>query len=1156
MDHGLLRKPPARSHGACHFFCFLFFLAWLWIRGAVHSSHAFSLSQWAWQPFKAATQALQLTLKSAPEIIERHRTEFPQLLSRLRVLAADGTLTDDAVLDDFSTPARPLLSLLRASNVTLKWILLHRKTLFRLTLLQSAPVAIKSVLGSTGGKEQKDSKDSSIPAAVTQQPLLFSQPAALTSVAPPVDTLLICDDFGDQRCLAPPPSEHFSGDDDIEMMSAKQRQADRAIERAFIEWNQASTPQEKSAALSRLHQKLFEPLPKSVAKAFHVDSLYWRDPQLGRSIQQRVMDVAPIDHVCDLWLLLSATEFQYKARLKSLDAQKGTQLPAVSAEIRQRLSDLAAFYAPNTAMSALNRNPNQALSQWFSNLTAEVDTLLPPASSTTGQVDLTERQQIETVRKVRQLQQALTDVQQFASIDQSIQAKQALVELDTLLKKVARFASLHSRLVADLDTVTDCSYALSLVAQYQPLFHHRLCRQPASLSLLRSLFVKLGSCLAAPLLRATQARSPDDVAIAEFYSRQLALHCRSLLDPVPSTVFRVLAQVSVLLQRHLVALPAKFERQHLSRYAQLDHRRCLAECTHQLSTFASGLLQMNTALIGLAKLDPRELLVDGLRKHLIASIAQLWHRWLTFQSASANAAGAAATQELERRLTELGRRQQALHDAFEYIADYLCVHAHRLWHQELHRLLAFAVEQESNSFLKTKVFPWLSSHQSETAPIPSFVHAAFIENVDDEANSGATSPSASSNSSSVSAPSSHNRSALRAQSINFMGRLSRELLRETDPFHTVYSVQHQCWFNRSLLVHLHKNSEKSALERSPQTLVDWQSYQHCSMRTWQLMHDACGAAGVSGLDRLLCLMMSSESQQFFGLCGSLLLKLEAPIDKFFDDLQPLVHAPPAQVLTSSSTQQQSPPQTTTVHNFSFVQRMYTSFDASVKMTTKLAPTLIDTLCRLGQCQLLRRHLLLSLHCAASTNAHSLFSAVSTLNLAVLEDARAHYSGNADAAMPSEDLLFELSKYLSQCGIDDPLSRIYTTCEQSELSRLPVLFAVLIISLIDTRQLKYHSMTISLTGCGNSSNGGVPQHFDGTALLLGIITALRQLHSDRLIEFLAMLCQYARCAIVTGAATFPNADAKSVHVVLYSLSLSPQYTKHSASPCSPPAHYHR
>lgn len=81
--------------------------------------------------------------------------------------------------------------------------------------------------------------------------------------------------------------------------------------------------------------------------------------------------------------------------------------------------------------------------------------------------------------------------------------------------------------------------------------------------------------------------------------------------------------------------------------------------------------------------------------------------------------------------------------SFEYIQDYVNIYGLKIWQEEVSRIINYNVEQECNSFLRAKVYDWQSIYQSTTIPIPIFPP------VD--------------------------------ESVNFIGRLAREILRITDP---------------------------------------------------------------------------------------------------------------------------------------------------------------------------------------------------------------------------------------------------------------------------------------------------------------------------------------------------------------------------------------
>lgn len=83
--------------------------------------------------------------------------------------------------------------------------------------------------------------------------------------------------------------------------------------------------------------------------------------------------------------------------------------------------------------------------------------------------------------------------------------------------------------------------------------------------------------------------------------------------------------------------------------------------------------------------------------------------------------------------------------SFEYIQDYVNIYGLKIWQEELSRIVNYNVEQECNSFLRTKVADWESMFQSTVIPIPRF---APVDGTN---------------------------------AVNFIGRLTREILRITDP---------------------------------------------------------------------------------------------------------------------------------------------------------------------------------------------------------------------------------------------------------------------------------------------------------------------------------------------------------------------------------------
>ena len=56
----------------------------------------------------------------------------------------------------------------------------------------------------------------------------------------------------------------------------------------------------------------------------------------------------------------------------------------------------------------------------------------------------------------------------------------------------------------------------------------------------------------------------------------------------------------------------------------------VAELTYAISVFTEGILMMKATLVGVIKIDPKQLLEDGIRKELVKQVAFALHTGLTF----------------------------------------------------------------------------------------------------------------------------------------------------------------------------------------------------------------------------------------------------------------------------------------------------------------------------------------------------------------------------------------------------------------------------------------------------------------------------------------------------------------------------------------------
>ena len=294
-------------------------------------------------------------------------------------------------------------------------------------------------------------------------------------------------------------------------------------------------------------------------------------------------------------------------------------------------------------------------------------------------------------------------------------------------------------------------------------------------------------------MRINQAGSADLVSVSQYYSGELVAYVRKVLQIIPQTMFSLLAKIIHLQTTSIKEVPTRLEKDKMKEFAQLDERYEVARLTHAISVFTEGILMMKSTLVGVIKIDPKQLLEDGIRKELVMQVSQALHTGLIFNPK-------AKVNELLPKLNILGERMEGFRRSFEYIQDYVNIYGLKIWQEEVSRIINYNVEQECNSFLRTKVLDWQSVYQSTAIPIPRFAP------VD--------------------------------ESVNFIGRLAREILRITDPKTTAYIDQMKAWYDI-----------RTKTEITNRAL-------------FSKIHRATGSFGLAGLDRLLCFMVVKELQNF------------------------------------------------------------------------------------------------------------------------------------------------------------------------------------------------------------------------------------------------------------------------------------------------------
>ncbi|CAG0896952.1 unnamed protein product [Darwinula stevensoni] len=718
-----------------------------------------------------------------------------------------------------------------------------------------------------------------------------------------------------------------------------------------------------------------------------------------RQVRDLLLNESKCSSVLLLKFLLNAAEFELKVRdiYKFLLQEKESKWKTYKTECTERMTELSEVFAGTKPLSRIEKN--EKLQAWCADISKEIGLLDSSDIPAVG-------------RKIVNIIQALEEVQEFHQLESNLHVKQCLEETGKFLRYLLRLVNVNEKTLTIIQIVGDVSYAWEIVDSVTPQMQQEITKDPGIVSKLRAVFLKLSSALDLPLLRIHQAKSPDLVSVSDYYSRELVAYVRKVLQIVPESMFTVLDKIVKLLTHQLKDIPTRLEKDKLKEYAQFDERFELAKLTHSVSVFGEGILKMKTTLVGIIELDPKQLLEDGIRKELVRQLSTILDNGLIFSPR-------AKQSELESRLNHVGKKMEGFRKAFEYIQDYLNICGLKIWQEEMTRIMNYNVERECNSFLRNKVEDWESLYQSKAIPIPKFPPKD-------------------------------------ADSITFVGRLAREVLRITDPKKTCYIEKMWSWYDH----------------RSHNEVVN--------ARIFSLVESSIGTCGLYGLDRIFSFMLVTELQGCIdAIRASAMYKDKGAVESL-SHLQGSV----------------SRPADFAAHTLKLVQQAQSRHG-------KYLASLVDSLMRIGQMQLLRRRIGHELNSSCKFDSKHLASSLDAFNRALLAAIQDHYR-DPTKAYPGEDnaILYELNAYLEYAGMCDPLRKIYVTT--NPLDHLSALLFLLLHSVFPRFALT-RSLPVLVP---KKLQDGI----DGLPVVVGIFTLCKQFHSAVAKEFLLLLACFVRSQI--------------------------------------------
>ena len=144
------------------------------------------------------------------------------------------------------------------------------------------------------------------------------------------------------------------------------------------------------------------------------------------------------------------------------------------------------------------------------------------------------------------------------------------------------------------------------------------------------MFTKLASIMNVPLKRIIEYNSEDLQTVAKYYSGELVKFVKRTLSIIPMNIFEKLQEISKILTGRVKDMEPKMLKEVLKDVACFDERFVLAKLTHEISTLTEGMLVLDKTLMGVIEIDPKEILVDGIRKELGRTLANMLHEGFVF----------------------------------------------------------------------------------------------------------------------------------------------------------------------------------------------------------------------------------------------------------------------------------------------------------------------------------------------------------------------------------------------------------------------------------------------------------------------------------------------------------------------------------------------
>jgi WASH complex subunit strumpellin len=406
----------------------------------------------------------------------------------------------------------------------------------------------------------------------------------------------------------------------------------------------------------------------------------------------------------------------------------------------QKLSELISYYSGNSAFNNTMKLDNY--SKYFEETSSKINELNSINPNRAGV-------------RIGKIKDRLNSIKNLDRVNESANARENIRLINEKLDHMLLIVNVKKNYLISISKISDFSYAWISIHDYSREMQRILQSNSKNVLLLRATFLKLASILNFPLVRLFEIESEDIESVTNYYSGELVVFVRDILQIIPISVFSLLDDVSNIFSSGFQEIPIKLQKNEIKNYAQNELRYKLAKDAHLISVFTKGIFMMEKTLMGVIEVDPKIILEKGIRRELLSLLAKVFHNFIDFKAND--------KINIDKKMNELIFKINSVRKSFLYIQDYININGSKMWCEEMHKLINYYVELEANKFLSRKIKQKndLNDNMKEMAP-PRFPPLKG-------------SP----------------------ESPTFLGRLTRYILNLTNPKNAIFCPANFTWYDKN-----------------------------------------------------------------------------------------------------------------------------------------------------------------------------------------------------------------------------------------------------------------------------------------------------------------------------------------------------------------------